>query len=134
MLPVYFIDQGIERGLGNSMLSASRTLSIPVVLIGGWLTDRIGVRRSLMIILITGGGTNCSHRRAAGVLVVCAGFSATVVCRLFFPSGVQDLGFVGAGRVEKSGRCLYGSFRFSTGGPVWHHSHLVFSAMPGFSI
>ncbi|MGD9018972.1 MAG: MFS transporter [Desulfuromonadales bacterium] len=55
MLPVYFIDQGIERGLGNSMLSASRTLSIPVVLIGGWLTDRIGVRRSLMIILITGG-------------------------------------------------------------------------------
>ena len=56
MLPVYFIDQGIERGLGNSMLSASRTLSIPVVLIGGWLTDRIGVRRSLMIILITGGG------------------------------------------------------------------------------
>jgi NNP family nitrate/nitrite transporter-like MFS transporter len=55
MLPVYFIDQGIERGLGNSMLSASRALSIPVVLIGGWLTDRIGVRRSLMIILITGG-------------------------------------------------------------------------------
>lgn len=55
MLPVYFIDQGIERGLGNSMLSASRMLSIPVVLIGGWLTDRIGVRRSLMIILITGG-------------------------------------------------------------------------------
>ena len=55
MLPVYFIDQGIERGLGNSMLSASRTLSIPVVLIGGWLTDRIGVRRSLKIILNTGG-------------------------------------------------------------------------------
>lgn len=55
MLPVYFLDQGIERGLGNRMLSASRTLSIPVVLIGGWLTDRIGVRRSLMIILITGG-------------------------------------------------------------------------------
>ena len=55
MLPVYFIDQGIERDLGNSMLSASRTLSIPVVLIGGWLTDRIGVRHSLMIILSTGG-------------------------------------------------------------------------------
>ncbi|MBW2520998.1 MAG: MFS transporter, partial [Deltaproteobacteria bacterium] len=56
MLPVYFIDQGIERDLGNTMLSASRMLSIPVVLIGGWLTDRIGVRRSLMIFLITGGG------------------------------------------------------------------------------
>lgn len=55
MLPVYFIDQGIERGLGNSMLSASRTLSIPVVLIGGWLTDRIGVRRSLVIVLTIGG-------------------------------------------------------------------------------
>lgn len=55
MLPVYFIDQGIERDLGNSMLSASRTLSIPVVLIGGWLTDRIGVRRSLRIILTMGG-------------------------------------------------------------------------------
>lgn len=55
MLPVYFIDQGIERGVGNSMLSASRTLSIPVVLIGGWLTDRIGVRRSLNITLVSGG-------------------------------------------------------------------------------
>lgn len=55
MLPVYFIDQGIERDLGNSMLSASRILSIPVVLIGGWLTDRIGVRRSLQIILNAGG-------------------------------------------------------------------------------
>jgi len=55
MLPVYFIDQGIGRDLGNSMLSASRVLSIPVVLIGGWLADRIGVRRSLMIVLNTGG-------------------------------------------------------------------------------
>ena len=55
MLPVYFIDQGIERDLGNSMLSASRLLSLPVVLIGGWLTDRIGVRRSLLMTLITGG-------------------------------------------------------------------------------
>jgi len=55
MLPVYFIDQGIERGLGNGMLAASRMLSIPVVLIGGWLTDRIGVRRSLRIILNAGG-------------------------------------------------------------------------------
>lgn len=55
MLPVYFIDQGIERELGNSMLSASRMLSIPVVLVGGWLTDRMGVSRSLMIILVSGG-------------------------------------------------------------------------------
>lgn len=55
MLPLYFIDQGISRDLGNSMLSASRILSIPVVLIGGWLTDRIGVRRSLLIILNAGG-------------------------------------------------------------------------------
>lgn len=55
MLPVYFIEQGIARDLGNSMLSASRILSIPVVLIGGWLTDRIGIRRSLLIILLSGG-------------------------------------------------------------------------------
>ena len=55
MLPVYFIDQGIERDLGNSMLSASRVLSIPMVLIGGWLTDRLGMRRSLLIALNVGG-------------------------------------------------------------------------------
>lgn len=55
MLPIYLIDQGIGRDFGNSMLAASRMLSIPVVLIGGWLTDRIGVRRSLLIILNAGG-------------------------------------------------------------------------------
>jgi NNP family nitrate/nitrite transporter-like MFS transporter len=91
MLPVYFIDQGIERGLGNSMLSASRTLSIPVVLIGGWLTDRIGVRRSLMIILITGGGLTALIGVLQGYWLFVPVFLQPLFAVCFFPPVFKTL-------------------------------------------
>lgn len=91
MLPVYFIDQGIERGLGNSMLSASRTLSIPVVLIGGWLTDRIGVRRSLMIILTTGGVLTALIGVLQGYWLFVPVFLQPLFAVCFFPPVLKTL-------------------------------------------
>jgi NNP family nitrate/nitrite transporter-like MFS transporter len=91
MLPVYFIDQGIERDLGNSMLAASRTLGIPVVLIGGWLTDRIGVRRSLLIILTTGGLLTILIGVLQGYWVFVPVFLQPLFVVCFFPPAMKAL-------------------------------------------
>lgn len=91
MLPVYFIDQGIERDLGNSMLSASRTLSIPVVLIGGWLTDRIGVRRSLRITLNVGGLLTVLIGLLQGYWLFVPVFLQPLFVVCFFPPALKAL-------------------------------------------
>ncbi len=91
MLPVYFIDQGIERDLGNSMLAASRTLSIPVVLIGGWLTDRIGVRRSLRITLIAGGLLTVLIGLLQGYWLFVPVFLQPLFVVCFFPPALKAL-------------------------------------------
>ncbi|MBN1958358.1 MAG: MFS transporter [Desulfuromonadales bacterium] len=91
MLPVYFIDQGIERDLGNGMLSASRTLSIPVVLVGGWLTDRIGVRRSLRIILVTAGLLTASIGVLQGYWIFVPVFLQPLLAVCFFPPAFKAL-------------------------------------------
>jgi NNP family nitrate/nitrite transporter-like MFS transporter len=91
MLPVYFIDQGIERDLGNSMLSASRTLSIPVVLIGGWLTDRIGVRRSLRITLNAGGLLTVLIGLLQGYWLFIPVFLQPLFVVCFFPPALKAL-------------------------------------------
>lgn len=91
MLPVYFIDQGIERDLGNSMLSASRLLSIPVVLIGGWLTDRIGVRRSLRITLNAGGLLTVLIGLLPGYWMFVPVFLQPLFVVCFFPPALKAL-------------------------------------------
>lgn len=91
MLPVYFIDQGIERDLGNSMLSASRTLSIPVVLLGGWLTDRIGVRRSLRITLTAGGLLTVLIGLLQGYWLFVPVFLQPLFVVCFFPPALKAL-------------------------------------------
>jgi NNP family nitrate/nitrite transporter-like MFS transporter len=91
MLPVYFIDQGIERDMGNSMLSASRTLSVPIVLIGGWLTDRIGVRRSLRISLITGGLLTVLIGLLQGYWLFVPVFLQPLFVVCFFPPALKAL-------------------------------------------
>jgi NNP family nitrate/nitrite transporter-like MFS transporter len=91
MLPVYFIDQGIERDLGNSMLSASRMLSIPVVLIGGWLTDRIGVRRSLRITLNAGGLLTVLIGLLQGYWLFIPVFLQPLFVVCFFPPALKAL-------------------------------------------
>lgn len=91
MLPVYFIDQGIGRDMGNSMLSASRVLSIPVVLIGGWLTDRIGVRRSMQFILIMGGMLTALIGMLHGYWLFVPVFLQPLFVVCFFPPAFKAL-------------------------------------------
>ncbi|PLX81343.1 MAG: hypothetical protein C0614_06705 [Desulfuromonas sp.] len=91
MLPVYFIDQGIERGLGNTMLSASRVMSIPVVLIGGLLTDRIGVCRSLIIVLIAGGLMTALIGVLRGYWLFVPVFLQPLFAVCFFPPALKAL-------------------------------------------
>jgi len=118
MLPVYFIDQGIERGLGNSMLSASRTLSIPVVLIGGWLTDRIGVRRSLMIILITGGVLTALIGVLQGYWLFVPVFLQPLFAVCFFPPVFKTLALSVPAELRNQAVAYTVPFGFLLGGGV----------------
>jgi len=56
MLPLYLVkEHGMMQAQANTLISFSRVLTIPMALIAGYLTDRIGVKRTLSgVLFLTG--------------------------------------------------------------------------------
>ncbi|MBI4536820.1 MAG: MFS transporter [candidate division NC10 bacterium] len=89
MLTLFMVsDLGLSRGWANALTSLSRTLAVPMLLVAGWLTDRLGPRRALAVGLsITGAATLSLGmiRHPVGTPVLVLLQAATAV--FFFPPG-----------------------------------------------
>lgn len=76
MMPLFLVHEHLfDRGLANSLVSLSRFPGIAAVLIAGFALDRFGIKRSLMVVLITSGvlifATGIASKQAvAGFLLV----------------------------------------------------------------
>ena len=89
MLTLFMVsDLGLTRGWANTLTSLSRTFAVPMLLVAGWLTDRMGPRRALAVGLSITGAVTLSlglvqHPIGTPVLVLLQ--AATAV--FFFPPG-----------------------------------------------
>jgi len=116
MLPLFLVtDHGLERDFANTLLALSRIPGVLAAFGSGWLTDRIGPKRTMILILALN-----------GLLTVCVGVASTswlpylvfvqpalAVC--FFPAGFAAISLVAPVRARNIAVSLTTPFAFMIG-------------------
>jgi NNP family nitrate/nitrite transporter-like MFS transporter len=87
MLPLFLVSEiDLSRGAANTVTGLSRISSLGMLLVSGWLSDRIGHRRALSLALILAGGTTVGMGLVGGPLLTPAlVFFQSAAAVLFFP-------------------------------------------------
>jgi NNP family nitrate/nitrite transporter-like MFS transporter len=87
MLPLYLVSEiDLPRGTANAVTGFSRISSLAMLLVSGWLTDRMGHRRALSLALVLAGATTVGVGLAAGPLLTpTLVFFQSAAAVLFFP-------------------------------------------------
>jgi NNP family nitrate/nitrite transporter-like MFS transporter len=117
MLPLYLVnDHGIERNFANSLVAFSRISGLGMAFVGGWLTDRIGAKTTLIYVFLLSGITTIllGITSAPWVMVVVFVQAMLVVC--FFPAGFAALSRIGPSNARNIAVSLTVPFAFLFGG------------------
>ncbi len=97
MLPLYLVsERGMDRTWANTLLGLSRVATLGVVLLSGWMTDRLGVEKNLKAIFLAAGSLTCLLGVAPGSWVIPIVFIQGMLATCFFPVGFAALARVGS--------------------------------------
>ena len=97
MMPLYLVsERGMDRTWANTLLGLSRVATLGIVLLSGWMTDRLGVEKNLKAVFLTGGLLTCMLGVAPGSWVIPIVFIQGMVATCFFPVGFAALSRVGS--------------------------------------
>jgi NNP family nitrate/nitrite transporter-like MFS transporter len=92
MLPLYLVtERGLDSGLANTLIGLSQISALFMTFFSGWVTDRIGEKRSIALFLSISGGLTIllGILSGTGLKVVVFLQPALIVC--FFPAGFAAL-------------------------------------------
>lgn len=96
MMPLYLVaDLGMERGWANSLVAMSRASGLAVVFLAGWLTDRLGPVRTIVLALGACGLSTVALGLVSGGWVVPLVFLQPLLIVCFFPAGFAALSRLG---------------------------------------
>lgn len=97
MLPLYLVtEQGVERHLANTLVSASRLSGLVMAFAGGWATDRFGPRGTMIAVLLITGIMTLFLGTASGAAVLIFVFLQPLAAVCFFPAGFAALSRISA--------------------------------------
>ncbi len=90
VLPLYLVK---ERGLdlANTLLSVSRVSGLVMVFLAGWLTDRVGEKRTIHLALLMAGAATALLALVSGGPLVVMVFVQPAIVSCFFPAGFKAL-------------------------------------------
>lgn len=95
MLPLYMVNEhGVERQWANTLLSASRLLGTGMSFVGGWLSDRFGPKRVLVVVFTFAGLATIFMGLASTNGLIIAVFLQPLAAVCFFPAGLAALSSV----------------------------------------
>ena len=87
MLPLFLVSEhGMDRSLANELIGLSRVLSIAMALLAGVFNDRLGSKRTLMIVLLLSGTMTILLGMAPGFWTVLLVFLQPLMAVSFFPA------------------------------------------------
>ncbi|MBN1932261.1 MAG: MFS transporter [Desulfobacterales bacterium] len=96
MLPVYLVaERGIDQNLANTLVAISRILTLGVVFISGWATDRFGIKPMMAVSLIFTGLMTILLGIVPKEWIVMIVFLQPVLAVCFFPAGFAALSSIG---------------------------------------
>jgi NNP family nitrate/nitrite transporter-like MFS transporter len=92
VLPLYLVsEEGMERIWANTLLGLSRISPLFTVLLSGWLTDRIGLKQTLTVVLLVTGLMTVMFGVLPRFLIVVIVFLQPMLATCFFPAGFTAL-------------------------------------------
>ena len=95
MLPLYLVtEHAFERNWANMLLALSRVAGLVMAFLGGWLTDRVGPKRVLMVVFcLTGLMTICIGVGSKAWVAIPV-FIQPMIAVCFFPAALAALSLV----------------------------------------
>jgi NNP family nitrate/nitrite transporter-like MFS transporter len=92
MLPLFLVaERGFERNYANTILGLSRIPAIIVGLFAGWISDRIGPKQTMKVVLIFNGIMTILLGIVAGDLVLFVVFLQPMMSACFYPAAFTFL-------------------------------------------
>ena len=119
MLPLYLVSEhGLEQTSANLLLALSRIPGLGIVLLAGWISDRLGLRRALAVFLTASGVTvvllGLGPERWLLVMV----FLQPAAAACFFPPALAALSRIGSPQTRSLRVSLAFAVAFVLGGGV----------------
>jgi NNP family nitrate/nitrite transporter-like MFS transporter len=101
MIPLYLVsEKGMERTWANTLLGLSRISTLVIVLLSGWVTDRLGARQTLKAVFVANGLTTMILGVVSGSWIVILLFIQPMIATCFFPAGFAALSRMGSPRIR----------------------------------
>lgn len=101
MIPLYLVsERGMERTFANTLLGLSRIPTMGIVLLSGWMTDRLGLKKTLKAVFLTTGLITCMLGIAPGSWIILIVFIQAMLAACFFPVGFAALSRVGSPSIK----------------------------------
>jgi NNP family nitrate/nitrite transporter-like MFS transporter len=117
MLPLYLVsEKGMERTWANTLLGLSRISALVIVLLSGWVTDRIGVRQTLKAVFLANGLATMILGVVSGSWTIVLLFIQPMIATCFFPAGFAALSRMGSPRIKNVAISFTASLGFLLGG------------------
>ena len=117
MLPLYLVSEhGIDRNLANTLIALSRVPAVLMAFAAGWATDRIGPRRTLIIVFIITGIMTFLLGMAPSSVIRYIVFLQPLIAVCFFPAGFAAMSLIVAPRLRNIAVSLIVPLAFVVGG------------------
>jgi NNP family nitrate/nitrite transporter-like MFS transporter len=92
MLPLFLTaEKGMESGAANTLLGLANLSPLVMVFVAGWVSDRIGERWALLIVLLCTGGATVLLGVLDGAALTVAIFALPAFAVCFFPPAFSAL-------------------------------------------
>jgi NNP family nitrate/nitrite transporter-like MFS transporter len=117
MIPLYLVsEKGMERTWANTLLGLSRISALVIVLLSGWVTDRLGARRTLKAVFLANGLSTMILGTVSGSWIVIMLFVQPMIATCFFPAGFAALSRMGSPRIKNVAISVTASLGILLGG------------------
>jgi NNP family nitrate/nitrite transporter-like MFS transporter len=101
MMPLYLVsERGMDRTWANTLVGLSRVATLGIVLLSGWMTDRLGVKKNLKAVFLAAGLLTSMLGVTPGSWVIPIVFIQGMLATCFFPVGFAALSRVGSPNVK----------------------------------
>lgn len=117
MLPLYLVnDRGLEQNWANTLIALSRISGIGMTFLAGWVTDRLGPRKTLIGAFLLTGSVTVLLGLFPYPWIIIPIFLQPMLAVCFFPAGFAALSFIGSAKVRSVAVSLAVPFGFLFGG------------------
>jgi NNP family nitrate/nitrite transporter-like MFS transporter len=135
MMPLYLVaEKGMDRPLANTLVGLSRVSPLGFSILSGWVTDRIGPKKTLWGVFMTTGIVTILLGLVSGSWIVLAVFAQPILATAFFPPGFAALSKMGSQKIKSVAVSLTMPVGFLLGGGVVAAGIGITGKMGSFSL